>query len=526
MEMKKGNRLSEAALITAEKITAIGSFLWKADYPQTKFTEAWQRVLYFQFHDSLAGTSLPEHSATAREGYGHALDVAHDTMYKTVQKLEWQIASEDPDSQYLVVFNPHAWETRNFVEYDFSWSHKYSRVEDEKGNSLAHQWATGTTAIGIRKKLVTELTLPPMGYRQIRLLKAEAPSVKNAVSARDSTLENEFYKISFSENGEVGIFDKESGKEVFAGKGNGCKAIIINDTSDTWSHDVKAFSEEIGAFGNARIKIVQDGPVKAIIRVVTTYGDSILTTDWSLSKGSREIEANVTLDWHEHLKMLKFSFPVNVESSTATYETPYGNIIREANGDENPGQRWIDVSGVQNGKSYGLTVINDAKYGYSVIDNDMRISIARSAVFAHHVPTKLDSKNTYHWMDQGMHTFRMLLVPHKETWKESNITRIAEEFIAPPVMIYQGIHGGKMPKSGSFLAVDAKNVIIPAIKKSEEGDDIIVRCLETSGLQTLATVDFRFANCKWTGNFRPYEIKTLRMDEKTGEIKEVNLLEE
>ena len=526
VEIKKGNRLSEAALVTAEKIAAIGALQWNAGYPKEKLTEAWKQVLTLQFHDSLAGSSLPEHSDTAREGYGYALNIAHDAIYKAVQKLEWQIAAEDPESQYLVVFNPHAWETRSFIEYDFDWDHKSSRVEDEGGNPLAHQWASGTTKIGSRKRLITELTLPPMGYRQIRVLKAESPSVGNVVSARDNTLENEYYKISFSENGEVGIFDKEMGMEVFAGKDNGCKAVVINDPSDAWSHDVKVFSDEIGAFRNARIKVVQDGPVKAIIKVVTTYGDSTLTIDWCLTKSSREIEANVTFDWHERLKMLKFSFPVNVESPTATYEVPYGNIVRKTDGDENPGQRWIDVSGVQNGNAYGLTVINDAKYGYSVIENDMRISIARSAVYAHNAPTKLDLKNTYSWMDQGMHTFRMLLVPHKETWKEGNIVRIAEEFIAPPVMIYQGIHGGKMAKSGSFLAVDAKNVIIPAIKKSEKGDDIIVRCLETSGLQTLATVDFRFANCKWTGNFRPYEIKTLRMDKKTGEVKEVNLLEE
>jgi alpha-mannosidase len=120
----------------------------------------------------------------------------------------------------------------------------------------------------------------------------------------------------------------------------------------------------------------------------------------------------------------------------------------------------------------------------------------------------------------------MLLVPHKDTWKESNITRIAEEFVAPSVLIYQGIHGGKMPKAGSFLAVDAQNVIISAIKKSENGDDIIIRCLETSGLQTSATVDFLFAHRKWTGNFRPCEIKTLRMNQNTSDIKEVNLLEE
>jgi alpha-mannosidase len=224
--------------------------------------------------------------------------------------------------------------------------------------------------------------------------------------------------------------------------------------------------------------------------------------------------------------MLKFSFPVDLESPTATYETPYGYIERATNGDEDPGQRWIDLGGKSNGSTHGLTVINDAKYGYNVKGNDMRISIARSAVYAHHNPKVLDMKAEHLWMDQGIQTFRMLLVPHTDTWKKSNIVRIAEEFMVPSVAIYQGIHGGTMPKSGSFLAVDAQNVVVSAIKQSENGEDLIIRCVETSGQPVAATIDLRFADRKWTGNFKPCEIKTLLFKQNTGTIKEVNLLEE
>ncbi|MBN1987341.1 MAG: alpha-mannosidase [Prolixibacteraceae bacterium] len=528
IDIKKGNRHSEADLITAEKLSALGSLAWGAKYPKNEFTLAWQRVLFLQFHDSLAGTSLPEHSVTAKEGYGFALDTAHQATYKTIQKLEWQIASEDPGSEYLVIFNPHAWEVKKAVEYDFNWNdrHTSSRVEDENGNPLAHQWAAGTTETGSRKKLITEVALPAFGYRQIRLLDAESPAIKNGVTATSDTLENEFYKISFSENGEIGILDKQTGNEVFAGGKTGCKAVVINDPSDTWSHDVKAFSDEIGAFGNAKIKLILEGPVKGTIRVVSNYGNSTLTTDWSLSKGSRNIEANVSLNWHEHLKMLKFSFPAAIESPTATYEVPYGHIVRDTNGDENPGQRWIDVSGQQNGKTFGLTVINDAKYGYNVIRNDLRISVARSAVFAHHRPKELNLENAYQWMDQGIHTFRMALVPHSGSWKENQVVRLAEEFMAPPISIYQGIHGGKLPKSGSFLSVDNPNIIVSAIKQAEDNDDIVIRCVETLGQATSATIDLRFTGRTWSGSFRPFEIKTLRMNPKSGKITETNVLEE
>jgi len=525
--IKKGNRQSEAALVIAEKIAAIGSSAWGANYPKKELTSAWERVLFLQFHDSLAGTSLYEHSQTVREGHGYALDIAHQATYMAAQKLEFQIPAEDPASQYLVVFNPHAWEVSGNIEYDFNRNTRNtSRVEDEKGNSLLHQWAPGTTEAGNRMKLVFNTTIPPMGYRQIRLMNGEPLQPKDVVKAEDNTLENGFIKVKFTNNGTISILNKETGKELFTGGTTGCKAIIIDDPSDTWSHDIKTYDNEIGSFGNSKNIVLENGPLRATIRVITTYHDSTLTIDWTLYSGSQNLEAKVTLDWHEHLKMLKFSFPVDIESPSATYETPYGHIVRLTNGWEDPGQRWIDVSGTNNGSTSGLTLINDAKYGYNVLENDMRISVARSAVFAHHNPKVLDMKAEHLWMDQGIQTFRMLLVPHKNTWKESNIARKAEEFIALPIAIYQGIHGGSMPKSGSFLSVDAPNVVVSAIKLSENDEDIIVRCIETSGLQTAATLDLLFAKSKWTGNFRPCEIKTLRINKSKGTIKEVNLLEE
>jgi alpha-mannosidase len=526
-EIKKNNRLSEAALIIAEKIAAIGSSCWGSKYPKAEFTSAWQRVLFLQFHDSMAGTSLYEHSQTAREGYGFALDIAHQATYMAVQKLEWQVPAEDPGSQYLMVFNPHAWEVTGSIEYDFNHDTGISsRVEDESGSALLHQWTYGSTETGNRKKLIVNTKLPPFGYRQIRVLPGDSQHVKGYAKAEDTILENEFLKISFSTKGTISILDKETGNELFTGGKTGCRAIIIDDPSDTWSHDIKTFSDEIGAFGNAVINITENGSLRATMRVITTYHDSTLSIDWSLCSGSRNLEALVTLDWHEHLKMLKFSFPVDVESPVSTYETPYGHIERATNGHENPGQRWIDLTGNCKGGTHGLTVFNDAKYGYNVAGNDMRISVARSAVYAHHNPKVLDMKAEHLWMDQGIQTFRMLLVPHRETWKKSNTVRTAEEFISPSVLIYQGIHGGKKPKTGSFLSVDAPNVIVSSVKISETGDDLIIRCVESVGLAAEVTIDLRFAGRKWTGNFKPCEIKTLRLNQKTGNIKEVNLLEE
>jgi len=526
-EIKKGNRISESALIAAEKITAIGSMVWGAVYPAEELTRAWQRVLFMQFHDSLAGTSVPEHTQAAREAYGYALDIAHQATYIAIQKLEWNVASEDPASQYLLAFNPHAWDTTANIEYDYNWDPKNpSRVEDEKGNPLKHQWTAGSTETGRRKRLIISTPLPPLGYRQIRLMTGNSPETTDRVKADGNTMENEFLRVKVSSSGSVGIFDKVTMNEIFSGGETGCRAVVLNDPSDTWSHDIKSYSEETGQFGNAAVKITEFGPLRTIIRSTSTYGNSFLAIDWILYSGSHALEARITLNWHEKLKMLKFSFPVSVDSPEVTYETPYGYIIRSTNGDEDPGQRWIDLTGKLNNTGYGLTVFNDAKYGYSCAGNDMRISVVRSAVYAHHVPRVLDLNSEHIWQDQGIQTFRMLLLPHAGTWQDAGVSRIAEEFSTPPVVSYQGIHGGKMAKTGSSLSISPQNIIVSAIKKAEKGDDLILRCVETHGKATEGILGLHFMNKTWNGKFRPFEIKSLSINRVTGNIKEVNLLEE
>jgi alpha-mannosidase len=119
----------------------------------------------------------------------------------------------------------------------------------------------------------------------------------------------------------------------------------------------------------------------------------------------------------------------------------------------------------------------------------------------------------------------MMLAPHKDSWKESNIVHLAEVLVAPPVSIYQGIHGGKLPKSGSLLSTDKQNVIVSSVKLAEDNDDIIIRCVETSGIKSDVKLNLAFAKTEWKGSFGPCEIKTLRLNRKSNRISEVNLLE-
>jgi len=532
-EMKKNNRMAEILLTTGEKLASLGSLLASFSYPKDDLASAWKKVLFLQFHDSLAGTSLPEHYwVTARQGYGYAMEVANQAIYRSAQKIAWQIPAEDPNSDYLVVFNPHAWNAVLDTEYDLDplddkpdMAENRSVLEDETGASFEHQWVQATT-VHARQRLAFRAPLPAFGYRQfrVRLVQGAAnPSTRIRVGNRK--LENEHLQVVFGDDGIV-LFDKDSGQQVFVPGTHGARAVVLDDPDDTWSHNVREYSKEIGAFAKSSYRVREEGPLRGRVRVTSTYGQSSLEIDWVLYAGSRNLEARVALDWHEHLKMLKFSFPVYIEDPVPTCEVPYGHIVRPSDGREVPGQRWLDVTGKGGGREYVFTVINDAKYGYSIRGSDLRISAARGAAYAQHIPDGLVPDGVYIWQDQGLQEFRMLLVPHPGTWQDAGVVRLAEEFTTPVLVIYQGIHRGQRPGSASFLSVDAPNIVVSVVKIAEQGGDLIVRCYETAGLPTQATLDLGLVHRRWSGSFRPSEIKTLRVPTGTGEIREVNVLED
>jgi len=539
-QIKKDNRASELLLMTGEKLASLASVVSDFPYPKGEFTAAWKNVLFLQFHDSLAGTSVPDHYLYARNAYGQAMAVGEQAIILAAQKIAWQVPARDPNSQYLVVFNPHAWDATLNVEYDLTWPGRGmpgqpahlppapSILEDDSGNPLPHQWTQGSSIQEPnRRKLVFRAPVPAFGYRQFRI----QPAAQSANPARitrtsEKELENEHMRVSFAADGSFAIFDKDNQVEVFQPGKTGARAVVLNDPSDTWGHEVTEYAEEIGTFGAASFRVLESGPLRAVLRTRSSYGNSRLRIDWILYAGSRDLEARVQLDWHEHQKMLKFSFPVNVVQPVATYEIAYGAMRRQANGWEEPGQRWIDVTGDLGGHVYGLAVINNAKSGYSVQGNDLRISIARGAIYAQSPASNFAPDSEYIWQDQGMQTFRLLVVPHTRSWQDTGVARLAEEFTAPVPVIYQGIHEGSRPQFASFLSVDAPNVIVSAVKQAETNGDLIVRCYETAGHPTRTTLNLGLVNKKWTGDFRPFEIKTLRVPVGAGEVREVNVLEE
>lgn len=522
--VKQWNRQSENRLLVAEKFSAIAATVAGLPYP-ARLNDAWKNVLLNQFHDILAGTSLEAAYEDARDAYGEARNIAARSLHNALQALAWRINIPfDDGSTPIVVFNPHAWPSRSNVELETDGLGGATSVVDEQGRVSPLQGGRSEAQVGNwRRRITFTADLPPLGYRVFRTSTAEPSTV--VAKHESNVIENERWRLSVDpRSGNVAsLFDRAHNCEVVAAPGG--RAVVMDDTSDTWGHKVLRFQQEAGAFDPVSVKVVEQGPVKSVLRVESRYRDSALVQEFALLRGLDVIPVSVTVDWHERRQLLKLRWPVRLRMPKATFEIPYGTIERPPSGDEEPGQSWFDLTGIheRTGEPYGLSILNDAKYSFDVRGAEMSLTVLRSPAYAHHDPFKLESGDGVTFLDQGVQRFRYALLPHAGTWSEAQTPRHAAELNQPAIPMLDTFHDGPLPQSQSFVESVPEAIAVTALKLAEDGSgDLIVRCFETSGETTPGRICLPFAGEEIEATFKPHEIKTFRLG---AQLREVDLLE-
>jgi alpha-mannosidase len=143
--------------------------------------------------------------------------------------------------------------------------------------------------------------------------------------------------------------------------------------------------------------VIEAGPLQATLEVRRRVLNSPFVQRISLAYNSPRLDFDTTITWQERHILLKVAFPVDILSPLATYEIQWGNVQRATHRNtswdwarfETCAQKWVDLSE----GNYGVSLLNDCKYGHDIHDNVMRISLLRS-------PTMPDPE-----ADQGEHRF-------------------------------------------------------------------------------------------------------------------------
>ena len=527
-EVKRNNLKAEKLLCAAEKFSVIAATLFGREYPQESLTRAWKNLLFAQFHDILAGTSIREAYEDVRNIHGEALHRGSEELNYAIQTLASNIKTEGKGVP-IIVFNPHSWRLRFPVEVE-GINGEGGLINDE-GEVVPMQRIQSSSVMG-RQRVVFIADVPAFGYRVYRNIDAkhEYKNLRKLV-ASDSFLENEWIRLEIdSKTGYIRcLYDKKNEIDVF--NGDACVPIVLEDLSDTWSHGVTKFRDEIGVFKDAKVSLLENGPVRAVVRIESRYNNSLMRMYICLYRDLPYIECRASVNWQEQRKMLKLSFPVNIDQPVATYSIPFGYIVRPCDGEEEPGQQWIDITGQAANKRgeklvYGLSLCNDGKYSYDVKDSEMRLTVLRSPPYAYHFPYELEPNLTYRYIDQGWQDFNFILLPHRGSWRETRIVKLAEELNLRPIVVVDYPHKGDLQSSHSFIEINGGNIIVSALKKHEDSEDIILRCYETEGRETEAEIKLPFLKRKWTARFKPCEIKTFIIPRKPeSKVIETDMLE-
>lgn len=423
---KLGNRRGEQALREAEMwsvAACVASGVWST-YPREDLDRAWKLLLLNQFHDILPGSSIHWVYDDARRDHAAVIEIA-ETAIETAQRA---LIGEGTD---VVAFNPS------------------SSARDE--------------LVDVPGRGLVRVEIPACSWAPIREREA------GTVTLDADTMENEHLRVTWDTNGVLtSVYDKDADREVLAGPGN---LFQIHDDNpkayDAWDVDIDYLDSVTDITDVGTVEIVSSGGPRAEVRFRRGFGASSIDQVMRLDAGSRRLEFHTDVDWHEHHRFLKVAFPVDVRSSTATYEVQHGHLerptVRNTSWDvarfEVSAHRWADLSE----SGYGVALLNDCKYGYDVHRNVMRLSLLRA-------PGWPDPQ-----ADRGRHRFAYALLPHIGDLRDAGVIAQAEAFNLP-IDVRSG-----STTAGSIVAVDRPNVSIEAVKKADREDAVIIRLCEVWG---------------------------------------------
>jgi alpha-mannosidase len=475
---KRHNRKSEFLLSNAELYSGLAHALVPGfNYPHDEINRAWELVLTNQFHDIIPGSSIGAVYEDSELQYAEVKQLGDKVLEEAANAL---ISEMDAKAGELVAFNPLSWERSDLVLAPWQDALEGAMAVDDDGGRHPIQ---KTEVNGEAKALFWVDNVPAKGYKVLKVEKAVVPG--SAMKVTTSSMENDFFLLTLDEHGRLSrIYDKVNQREVLAPGAVGNSLIAFEDKPANWdAWDIDIFyqekSWEITDLREA--KVLENGPEKAVVGLRWQFMDSTIDQKLILYNRVPRIDFETEVDWHEHQVLLKAAFPVNVYTHKATYDIQFGNVERPTHWNtswdwarfEVVGHKWVDLSQ----RDYGVSLLNDCKYGHDIKDNVIRLTLIKSGI--------MPDPNA----DQGLHRFTYSLYPHAGTWYEGETVQEAYSLNNPLFAVPAETAGsGRLPRAFGLVDNLREGIILETVKKAEDTDDLILRFYEYSGGRVKADI--------------------------------------
>ena len=462
---KWNNRKAELALRDAEMLSTAAMVLG-APYPADDLARAWKLVLKNQFHDVIPGSSVPVVYKDAEEDYKQVFSLVKNAAARAEAFIADRMDTSGPGMP-IVVFNTLSWARDDAALVTLPDTASYS-VLDASGAPVPSQISKdGQT-------LYFTAHAPPLGAAVYRLVRGAAPEVEPGVTVSPTLLENRFFRIELDDRALItSIHDKAAGREVVPDGEAANVFQLFEDKPCAWdAWDIDFFYREKGweISDIESIEVEELGPVVGALRLTRRFGSSSVEQWIVIYAESPRLDFVTKVDWHEKQKLLKVAFPVTINSPTARYEIQFGNLERPTHWNtswdfakfEVCGHKWADLA--EGG--YGVSLLNDCKYGYDIHENVMRLTLLRSTTAPD--PTA----------DRGEQFFTYSLYPHQGDYAASGTVRAAYELNVPLRVLLTSAHTGAVPPRASLFNLNADNMVLDTVKKAEDDECIVLRFYE------------------------------------------------
>ena len=494
---KKGNRQSEHLLMDLELLGVLNK-----DYPHETDTRLWRDIILLnQFHDILPGSSIAEVYDVTKAEYDALADEVKSEIAKRLNALAGS-------GEAVTVFNTLGM-TRDDVV----------RLGDVKAGALRDADGTVYPVQQTESGAVAYIKgIPSKGYKALTVVDAEAASP--FVRSDDYHLETPYYSIALDATGAfTSIFDKENDREVLK-PGKVARIRCYEDKPiyyDNWDIDMFYTEKSWDVDELKSIRWLSDGPVCTTLELTFDCCGSEILQKVHFYADTRRIDFETKVDWKLHQHLLKAEFPVDIHADEATFEVQFGNVKRKTHTNtswdkarfESCAQKWMDFSEGH----YGVSLLNDCKYGHSVNDGTIGLTLLKSGVEP--------NPNA----DVEIHEFTYSLLPHAESWQETGTVAEAYKLNQRAYAVC----GGEAGKAVSFASVNKRNVVLETVKAAEDGEGTVLRLYECENARTKVTLtvpadtksayltnlleeiesELPVENGKVTFTIKPYEIITV-----------------
>ena len=451
-------RHSDALLRTAEALATLDT----AAYPRPQLEGVWHRILFNEFHDVLPGSGIHQIYLDANQQYDSAwatLDTLTDRgLADLAARLNTRGAPRGTTP--VVVFNALSWPRTAAV-----------RVPLPHGD-------TATVLAGNVPALGAAVYFARPGSRSLA-------SPLPAPRVGPNWMENAYLRVEVdTTTGDVTrIYDRRNRREALASGGRANVLQILHDEPAEWDAWNTGFNGQQWNVTQTSDVTRHADAASARFSFTRHWGLSTFRQTLVLGRETPYVDVVNDVDWHETHKMLKVALTAAVSPDSATYEIPYGTIGRSCNPQtkaerakyEVPGQRWADLSD----PAYGVSILNDSKYGWDCHGNVLRLSLLRAPLW----PDSL--------ADRGMNHFRFAIYPHAGDWRAARTERLAAEYNTPLLAAPGAAHAGSLGRQVSLASVDAPNVELTWVKRAEDSDALVLRLVEWNGRPATATVTIR-----------------------------------